>query len=61
MISNEARRKFAEEVGGSITPQLVEAFDEAEGRKEGDPIQAVLEVALSILEERIDAISKSQG
>lgn len=58
MINNEARRKFAEEFSGLITPRLVEAFDEAEREEGQDPTQAILNEALSILKERIDAISQ---
>lgn len=57
MIGDETRRKFAEEVGGSITQRLVEAFDEAE-RGERDPSQAVLNEAINILMERIDEAGK---
>jgi hypothetical protein len=57
MIINEARRKFAEEFGG-LTRRFVEAFDEADREKGQDPTQAILDEALSILKERIDAISE---
>lgn len=54
MISDETRKKSADESYNEITHRLVEAFDEAETNQETDPVQAILDEALTILKERID-------
>ena len=54
MISDETRKKYADDSNNEITNRLVEAFDEAETNQETDPVQAILDEALNILKERID-------
>ena len=54
MISDETRKKYADESGSDITYRLVDAYDEAETNQETDPIQAILDEALTILKEGID-------
>jgi len=54
MISDETRKKYADDSDNEITHRLVKAFDEAETNQEIDPVQAILDEALTILKERID-------
>ncbi len=54
MISDETRKKYAEESDSDITYRLVEAYDEAEANQEIDTVQGILDEALTILKERVD-------
>jgi hypothetical protein len=54
MISDETRKKYAEESDSDITYRLVEAYDETEANHEIDTVQAILDESLTILKERID-------
>ena len=54
MISDETRKKYAEESESDITYRLVEVYDEAEANQETDTVQAILDEALTILKEGID-------
>ena len=54
MISDETRKKYAEESDGDITYRLVEAYDEAETNQEIDTVQAILDESITILKERLD-------
>jgi len=54
MISDETRKKYADDSDNEITHRLLEAFDEAATNQETDSDQAILDEALTILKERID-------
>ena len=54
MISDETRKKYADESESDITYRLVEAYDAAEANQEADTVQAILDEALTILKERIN-------
>lgn len=54
MISDETRKRYADESESEITYRLVDAYDEAETNQEADTVQAILDEALKILKERID-------
>lgn len=58
MIENPLLRQFAQEVGEEVTSRLVSTFDEATRQEDVDPNQTVLEEAIQILRERIDAASQ---
>lgn len=59
MITDDTRKRYAEESDNEITYRLVKAYDEAEVNQDTDTVQAILDEAVTILKERIDEVENS--
>lgn len=57
MIKDPLLQAFTEEINDEIALQLVETFDNAIHNSNADSIDAVLQKAISILQEKVDEIA----
>ena len=57
MIEDPLLQAFTEEINDEVALQLVETFDNAIHNSNTDSIDAVLQKAISILQERVDEIA----
>jgi hypothetical protein len=57
MIQDSLLQAFTNEIDDEIALQLVETFDNAIHNSNTDSIDAVLQEAISILQERVDEIA----
>ena len=57
MIQDPLLQTFTEEIDDEVALQLVETFDNAIHDSNADSIDAVLQKAISILQERVDEIA----
>jgi len=57
MIQDPLLQAFADEIDDEVALQLVETFDNAIHDSDADSIDAVLQKAISILQERVNEIA----
>jgi len=57
MIQDPLLQAFTNEIDDEVSLQLVETFDNAIHDSNADPIDAVIQKAISILRERVDEIA----
>ena len=57
MIEDPLLQAFTEEINDEVALQLVETFDNAIHNSNTDSIDAVLQKAISILQEKVDEIA----
>jgi len=57
MIKDPLLQAFTEEINDEVALQLVETFDNAIHNSNTDSIDAVLQKAISILQEKVDEIA----
>ena len=57
MIEDPLLQSFTEEINDEVALQLVETFDNAIHNSNTDSIDAVLQKAISILQEKVDEIA----
>jgi len=57
MIKDPLLQAFTEEINDEVALQLVETFDNAIHNTKADSIDAVLQKAISILQEKVDEIA----
>jgi hypothetical protein len=57
MVQDPLLQAFAREINDEVALQLVETFDNAIHDSNADSIEAVLQKAISILQEKVDEIA----